>query len=92
MRFKIFLSVLAAGFLGVITAGAASASSMFVVMDNHGALVTKASLTQGELIAHDGIAYRVVLVHPLSSGVEEIILAPRLPASDSGPLTFAPAN
>jgi hypothetical protein len=77
----------AAGLLAAVLP--ASAASVFIVTDNHGALVTRQPVTAGEEIIHAGVAYTVQTVQG-SNGTYLITVTPRLPVSDWGKqLAFA---
>jgi ABC-type bacteriocin/lantibiotic exporter with double-glycine peptidase domain len=75
---------IAAAALGASAAPAfAQTHTPFVVQDNGGALVTQQSLTAGQVIYSNGIAYHVTNTST-TSNAHRITLNLRLPASDNG--------
>jgi hypothetical protein len=84
---KLILAMAGAALAAVGFASAASASAGFVAVDTNGSFATTATVTNGEVVTHDGLAHTVVSVRT-SNGVTEFHLTNPLPAGTHGALVF----
>ena len=76
--------------LGLFVPAANAAAVPFVAADSNGAFATKTVVTNGEVVAHDGVAHTVVNATTNAYGVTTFHLTN--PLTGSGILVFIPVS